>query len=168
MIRPSWSLTGHRALPRKNQFPRASPGNSPEKKFSEDGRENDDFAGRGKIIPRIPILSGIFFHERPGTLASGGSNAQRPTPNFQSRTLPGCARPCRDRCDVYAGGAMSTVTEIKQAVSKLPPRKKLALVRWMQAQVTDRFSDEEMMAIAAEGARALDKREAAHAKRRTR
>lgn len=46
--------------------------------------------------------------------------------------------------------------EIKQAVSKLPPRKKLALARWMQAQVDDRLKDEEMMAIAAEGARALD------------
>ena len=54
---------------------------------------------------------------------------------------------------------MSTVTEIKQAVSKLPPRKKLALVRWLQTQVDDHLNDEEMMAIAAEGARALEKRE---------
>ena len=58
---------------------------------------------------------------------------------------------------------MSTVTEIKQAVSKLPPRKKLALVRWLHTQVDDRLSDEEMIAIAAEGARALDQREAAYA-----
>jgi hypothetical protein len=58
--------------------------------------------------------------------------------------------------------------EIKQAVSKLPPRKKLALARWMQAQVDDRLNDEEMMAIAAEGARALDKREATYAKRKAR
>ena len=58
--------------------------------------------------------------------------------------------------------------EIKQAVSKLPPRKKLALVRWLQTQVDDRLNDEEMMAIAAEGARALDKREAAYAKRKAR
>lgn len=49
---------------------------------------------------------------------------------------------------------MSTVTEIKLAVGKLPPRKQ-------QAQVDDRPSDEEMMAIAAEGARVLDQREAA-------
>jgi hypothetical protein len=61
---------------------------------------------------------------------------------------------------------MSTVTEIKQAVSKLPQRKKLALVQWLHAQVDDRLTDEEMMAIAAEGARALDKREAAYAKRK--
>ena len=58
--------------------------------------------------------------------------------------------------------------EIKQAVSKLSPRKKLALARWLQTQVTDRLNDEEMMVIAAEGARALDKREAAYAKRKAR
>ena len=63
---------------------------------------------------------------------------------------------------------MSTVMEIKQAVCKLPPRKQLALVRWLQAQVDDRLNDEEMMAIAAEGARALEKREAAYAKRKAR
>ena len=63
---------------------------------------------------------------------------------------------------------MSTVMEIKQAVDKLPPRKKLALARWLQAQVDDRLSDDEMMAVAAEGARALDKREAAYAKRKAR
>ncbi len=63
---------------------------------------------------------------------------------------------------------MSTVTEIKQAVSKLPQRKKLALVRWLHAQVGDRLSDEEMMSIAAEGARALDQQEAAYAKRKAR
>jgi hypothetical protein len=44
-------------------------------------------------------------------------------------------------------------------VSKLPQRKKLALVQWLHTQVDDRLNDEEMMAIAAEGARALDKRE---------
>jgi hypothetical protein len=63
---------------------------------------------------------------------------------------------------------MSTVMEIKQAVSKLPPRKKLALVRWLQAQVEDHLSDEQMMAIAADGARLLDRREAAYAKRKAR
>ena len=64
--------------------------------------------------------------------------------------------------------AMSTVTEIKQAVKRLPPQKKLALARWLQAQMDDRPTDAEMMAIAAEGARALDKREAAYAKRKAR
>jgi hypothetical protein len=59
---------------------------------------------------------------------------------------------------------MSAVTEIKQAVSKLPQRKKLALVQWLHTQVDDRLNDEEMMTLAAEGARALDKREAAYAK----
>ena len=70
----------------------------------------------------------------------------------------------------YAGypAGMSTVTEIKQVVSKLPQRKKLALVQWLHAQVDDRLGDQEMMAIAAEGARALDKREAAYAKRKAR
>ena len=65
-------------------------------------------------------------------------------------------------------GAMSTVTEIKQAVKRLPPQKKLALARWLQAQMDDRPTDDEMIAIAAEGARALDKREAAYAKRKAR
>jgi hypothetical protein len=63
---------------------------------------------------------------------------------------------------------MSTVMEIKEAVGRLPPRKKLALARWLQAQVDDHLSDEEMMAIAAAGARTLDKREAADAKRKAR
>ena len=63
---------------------------------------------------------------------------------------------------------MSTVTEIKQAVSKLPPRKRLALAQWLQTQVDDRLSDDEMMAVAAEGARALDKQETAYAKRKAR
>ena len=66
------------------------------------------------------------------------------------------------------GALMSTVAEIKRAVSKLPPRKRLALARWLQTEVGDRLSDEEMMAIATEGARALDKREAAYAKRTAR
>ena len=70
-------------------------------------------------------------------------------------------------CAGYPTG-MSTVREIKQAVTKLPQRKKLALVQWLHAQVDDRLRDEEMMAIAAEGARALDKREAAYAKRKAR
>jgi hypothetical protein len=60
------------------------------------------------------------------------------------------------------------VTEIKQAVNKLLASKKLALIRWLQTQVDGRLSDDEMMIIAAEGARALDKREAAYAKRKAR
>ena len=63
---------------------------------------------------------------------------------------------------------MSTVVEIKAAVSKLPQGKKVALARWLQAQVDDRLDDEEMMAVAAAGAQELDKREAAHAKRKAR
>jgi hypothetical protein len=50
----------------------------------------------------------------------------------------------------------------------LPQRKKQALARWLQAQVDDRLSDEEMMAIAAERARTLDQRETTYAKRKTR
>ena len=70
----------------------------------------------------------------------------------------------------YAGypAGVSTVTEIKQAVSKLPQRKKLALVQWLYTQVDDRLNDEDLMALAAVGARALDKREAAYAKRKAR
>jgi hypothetical protein len=52
----------------------------------------------------------------------------------------------------YPAG-MSTVTEIKQAVSKLPQRKTLALVQWLHAQVDDRLGDQERMAIAAQGVR---------------
>ncbi len=55
---------------------------------------------------------------------------------------------------------MSTLLEIKQAVSKLPARKKLTLAGWLQAQVNDHLTDEEMVAVAIEGARALDRREA--------
>ena len=50
---------------------------------------------------------------------------------------------------------VSTVAEIKRAVTKLAPRKKVALAKWLQSQVRDGFTDEEMMAIAAEGARVL-------------
>ena len=60
---------------------------------------------------------------------------------------------------------MSTVMEIKQAVVQLARRKSLALAGCLQAQRDDRLGDEDMMAIAAEGARALDEREAAYAKR---
>ena len=70
-------------------------------------------------------------------------------------------------CPAYSAG-MSTVTEIKQAVNKLPPRQKLALAQWLQGQTDDRLSDEALLELAAEGARALDKREAAYAKRKTR
>jgi hypothetical protein len=63
---------------------------------------------------------------------------------------------------------MSTVVEIKQAFAKLPERQKIQFVRWVQSQVDDNLSDDEMMAIAAEGARELDRREARNAKRKTR
>jgi ribosomal protein S7 len=63
---------------------------------------------------------------------------------------------------------MSPVAEIKPAVSKLPQRKKLALVQWLHTQGDDRLNDEEMMTLSAEVARALDKREAAYAKRKAR
>ena len=55
---------------------------------------------------------------------------------------------------------MSTVAEIKAAVTRLPERKKIQFARWMQTRVPDRLSDDDMMAIAAEGARVLDRREA--------
>jgi hypothetical protein len=63
---------------------------------------------------------------------------------------------------------MSTVAEIKQAVSKLLPREKRELVQWLHAQVDDRLNDEEMMSLAVEGARVLDKREASYANRKAR
>jgi hypothetical protein len=63
---------------------------------------------------------------------------------------------------------MSTVLEMKQAFTRLPERQKVRFARWLQTQVDDRLSDDEMMAIAAEGARALDRREARHAKRKAR
>lgn len=63
---------------------------------------------------------------------------------------------------------MTSVTEIKQAVSKLPLRTQLALVRWLHTQVDDRLNEDEMMAVAAEGARVLDQHEVAYAKRKAR
>ena len=61
---------------------------------------------------------------------------------------------------------MSTIAEIKQAFTRLPARQKIELARWLQTQVDDRLTDEEMMNIAAEGARAFDHREAHDAKRK--
>ena len=63
---------------------------------------------------------------------------------------------------------MSTVAEIKEAFKRLPDRQKAQLARWLQAQTDDRLNDEELMRLAAGGARALDQREAEHAKRKTR
>jgi hypothetical protein len=60
------------------------------------------------------------------------------------------------------------VSEIKAAVDRLPARQKRSLARWIQTQVDDRLTDDEMMAIAAEGARELDQREARDAKRKSR
>jgi hypothetical protein len=59
---------------------------------------------------------------------------------------------------------MSTVLEMKRAFTRLPELQKVRFARWLQTQVDDRLSDDEMMAIAAEGARTLDRREARHAK----
>jgi len=83
-----------------------------------------------------------------------------------SRASRACPLPVSPTSSNVPG--MSTVTEIKQAVRKLPPRKKLALARWLETQVSDRLTGEEMMAIAAEGARVLDRRETVYAKRKTR
>ena len=63
---------------------------------------------------------------------------------------------------------VSTVLEMKRAFTRLPERQKARFARWLQTQVDDRLSDDEMMAIAAEGARALDRREDRHAKRKAR
>lgn len=54
---------------------------------------------------------------------------------------------------------MSTVVELKQAFTRLPERQKVRFARWLQTQVDDHLSDDELMAIAAEGARTLDRRE---------
>ena len=62
--------------------------------------------------------------------------------------------------EVVHNKPMSTVAEIKDAVARLPEREKIQFARWMQTQISDRLNDEEMMAVAAEGARALDRREA--------
>jgi len=53
-----------------------------------------------------------------------------------------------------------TVAEIKEAVARLLVRQRIQIARWIQAQIPDRWSDDVMMVIAAEGARALDRREA--------
>jgi hypothetical protein len=49
---------------------------------------------------------------------------------------------------------MSTVAEIKEAVTRLPERQKIQFARWMQTQISDCLSDDKMMKIGAEGARA--------------
>ena len=63
---------------------------------------------------------------------------------------------------------MSTVAEMKHAFTRLPQRQRVQFTRWVQRQADDRLTDDEMMALAAEGARALDKREAKHATRKAR
>jgi hypothetical protein len=63
---------------------------------------------------------------------------------------------------------MSTVAEIKHAFARLPERRKAQLARWVQTQVNDRLSDDALMALASEGARALDQREAQDANRKPR
>lgn len=59
---------------------------------------------------------------------------------------------------------MGTVTEMKEAFTRLPQRQKTQFAHWLRMQLDGRLSDDEMMAIAAEGARALDKREAEYAR----
>ena len=71
---PPWCLTGTRALPRKKQFPRASPGNLPEKKDQEDGRVFEAFGRDGKVIS---IRSRSFFRGARGCHAP--ANVQHPT-----------------------------------------------------------------------------------------
>jgi hypothetical protein len=63
---------------------------------------------------------------------------------------------------------VSTVSQIKAAVDRLPDRQKRSLARWLQTQVNDRMTDDDLMAIAAEGARELDQREERDAKRKSR
>jgi hypothetical protein len=60
------------------------------------------------------------------------------------------------------------VSQIKAAVDRLPDRQKRSLARWLQTQVNDRMTDDDLMAIAAEGARELDQREERDAKRKSR
>ena len=67
---------------------------------------------------------------------------------------------------VVQNGFVTTVAEIKEAITRLPQRQKIQIARWMQTQIPDRLSDDEVMAITAEGARALDRREARYAKRK--
>ena len=55
---------------------------------------------------------------------------------------------------------MSTVAEIKEAFKRLPDGQKAQLGRWLHTQADDRLNDQELMGLAAEGARTLDQREA--------
>lgn len=57
---------------------------------------------------------------------------------------------------------------MKRAFTRLPQRQKAQFAHWLQTQLDARLTDDEMMKIAAEGARALDKREAEDAKRKAR
>jgi hypothetical protein len=63
---------------------------------------------------------------------------------------------------------MSTVADMKQAFVRLPQKDKQRFARWLKAQVKDSLTDDELMEIAAEGARRLDKREVEYAKRAAR
>ena len=122
---------------------------------------------------------------QPGTLATGSLTARElgngsgrgdrgrnrglspappsePDGRFSRIRLSGQWVSCR------ALAALARLMEIKEAVCKLPARKKRALARGLQAQVDDRLTDADMMAIAAAGAQALEKREAACAKRKAR
>jgi hypothetical protein len=63
---------------------------------------------------------------------------------------------------------VSTVAEIKAALERLPETEQRDVARWLQSRVDDRLTDDEMMAIAAGGARELDRREEEDAKRKSR
>jgi hypothetical protein len=62
----------------------------------------------------------------------------------------------------------TVVLKSKKLSRDCPSGKKFKLRAGWQTQVSDRLSDDEMMEIAAEGARALDRREAQYAKRKAR
>jgi hypothetical protein len=62
---------------------------------------------------------------------------------------------------------MSTVTEIKKAVGKLPPRKKVALARWMRTQVDERAHGGAGRGIGAVGIEVPNQRKATRAQRTT-
>jgi hypothetical protein len=53
---------------------------------------------------------------------------------------------------------MSTVAEIKEAVTQLPERKKIQFARWMQTQLPGRLEDDEMLALTTEDSQANDQR----------
>ena len=61
--------------------------------------------------------------------------------------------------ELVQNNPVSTVAEIKEAAARLPERQKGQIARWMQTLIPDRLNDDEMMEIAAEGARAQEQQE---------